>query len=515
MTNPLALIAVSLLAQDPGTLAPELADLVPRWQEAMEACGVPALALVLVEGEGDGVQRVTLGHRDPEGTAPVTPDTIFYIASATKPYVAFALAQLAEEGKLDLDAPVRSLLPRFRLADPGLTETIRVRDLLCHRYGLNSMPIVLLDAYTGEITEDRYYHFLAEVESPGHMAYSNVHFTLAGRVIEAVSGMTWRDFLAERVFRPAGMTRTTGYADWMYAQDDVALPAVLAGGRPVRSPLRKSDRTMHAAGGLGTSIDDLARWIRLQLGRGRIGDVRLLSESAVEATWRLECEGRDDSGFGAMDGFGLGWQRGSYRGHLELRHGGGYVGAGSYVCFLPELGLGLGILATGASAGAVVRLVSTDVHERLLADDEERDLLPALLADARSERARAARQEAEGEARHEAEPAPDGGEHATTLSLSLETYAGLYRDEWFGTLTLEVRDSRLVGHLGQLSLELVTPEPDRLLVVSSATDGVEGRFVLDAERVVACELDLVGPVRFARVAGRLPERGPEPVETGR
>src|SRR5262245_19156012 len=119
---PLAFV-IPFLAQASDPVHPDLAELKDRWREAMEACGVPALAMVLVEGD-EVVHRVTLGQRDPGRDAPVTSETIFYIASATKPYVAFALAQLAEQGKVELDAPVKRYLPRFRLADAKLTETI-------------------------------------------------------------------------------------------------------------------------------------------------------------------------------------------------------------------------------------------------------------------------------------------------------------------------------------------------------------------------------------------------------
>jgi CubicO group peptidase (beta-lactamase class C family) len=469
---------------------PDLADLSERWRGAMEECGVPALAMVLVEG-GEVVHRVTLGRRDPARDAPVTRDTIFYIASATKPYVAFALAQLAEQGKLELDAPVKRYLPRFRLADAALTETLTVRDLLCHRHGLDSGAIVLLDAYTGEINEERYYHFLAEVESPRRVAYSNVHFTLAGRVIEAVSGLAWREYLAKNVFAPAGMTRTTGYADWMYAQDDVAIPAVVVDGHAQATPVRKSDRTMHAAGGLGTSIDDLARWLRLQLGRGSLDGTRLLSERATEASWELLSESKDDADFGATDGFALGWQRGRYRGQLELRHGGGYIGSASAVCFLPELDLGLGVLATGGSgAGALTLLVASDVRERLLADDEVKDLLPALVDRARSERRR------DEARRSQAAVAP---RPSLVLSLPRASYAGTFTNEWLGTLTLEEHGEGLVGHLGALACSLTTPAEDELrLVAEGPIDGSAGAFELAGGKVVAVTLDLLGGVRFAR-----------------
>lgn len=484
------ILAASLvLFQAANPVHPELAELTPRWERAMEACGVPALALVLIEGD-EVVHRVTLGRRDPARAEPVTPETIFYIASTTKPYVAFALAQLAEQGKLELDAPVRRYLPRLRLADEELSATLTVRDLLCHRFGLHSGPIVLLDAYTGEIDEERYYHFLSTVESPGRVAYSNLHFTLAGRVIEAVSGLGWRDHLAAHVFAPAGMRRTTGYADWMYAQDDVAIPAVWLDGRAQAAAVRKSDRTMHAAGGLGTSIDDLARWLRLQLGRGSLDGVRLLSERATEASWQLLSESKADADFGSTDGFALGWQRGRYRGHLELRHSGGYVGTASYACFLPELGLGLGVLATGGDgAGALARLVSNDVHERLLADDELRDPLPALLERARAERTR------DETRRATAAAAPS----ALALTLPLARYAGTYRNEWYGTLTLEPSGAGLRGRLGELRFELATPAPDRVLLSAHGPiDGAEGEFELADGTVAALSLELSESTRFER-----------------
>jgi len=473
--------------QDARPVHPDLADCGARWQQALEEFGASALAMVLVEGD-EVVHLATFGRRDPERDLPVTPDTVFYIASATKPYVAFALAQLAEEGLVDLDAPVKRYLPRFELADARLSSELTVRDLLCHRFGLDSGPIVLLDAYTGEITEERYYHFLKEVEPAGAVAYSNVHFTLAGRVIEAVTGKSWRDALAERLFTPAGMTRTSGYASWMYAQEDVALPALFAGGRPVRAPVQKSDRTMHAAGGLGTSILDLSRWLRIQLGRGRLGQTRLLGEDPFEAMLALQSSAKESDEFGHVEGFALGWQRGSYRGQLELRHGGGYIGCASQVCFLPELGMGLAILATGdIGAQGLLRLVSTDVHERLLADDEVHDPLEALRERVRSERERSARRSA-------SESTTVGAPPALQLSLPPASYAGTYRNEFFGTFTVEC-GGELSARLGDLALELSTPEPDGIRVASAQALEAQGKFEIAEGRAVAVELVLMGDAR--------------------
>jgi hypothetical protein len=272
----------------------------------------------------------------------------------------------------------------------------------------------------------------------------------------------------------------------MYADPDVAWPAASDGTRVLRAAVRKSDRTMHAAGGLGTTLDDLGRWLALQLGRGAVAGTRVLSEDATVATWELQADARDDGGMGPTEGFALGWERGTWRDQLELRHAGGYVGCTSYVCFLPELDLGLAVVATGGyGATALARVAMTDVHERLLADDQERDLLPQMRADARRARAR----EADAE-----EPA------ATPLPLALAPgrYAGTYRNEGYGTLVITEADGALRVRLGELPVALAAAGDGR--VRFEVLGEVDGTFELAAgsDEVTAVVLDLDGPVRFVR-----------------
>jgi CubicO group peptidase (beta-lactamase class C family) len=111
---------------------------------------------------------------------------------------------------------------------------------------------VFLDAFTGEITEDRYYHFLQTIQPQDRPAYSNIHFTLAGRIVAAVEKKSWRDALDERLLKPVGMTRTTGYVSRMYADPDSAVPLEDDGkGGWIPASPRKTDRTMHAGGDWG------------------------------------------------------------------------------------------------------------------------------------------------------------------------------------------------------------------------------------------------------------------------
>src|SRR5262245_34013978 len=155
---------------------PELEGLESRWRDAMQALDVPDFAIVVVQGD-DVILLDAFGNSDPEKSRAATPDTMYYIASCTKVYLATALQLLAEEGKLGLNDPVKKHLPRFTLADPAQVGTITLRDLLCHRPGLNDGQIVFADAYSGQITEDFYYKRLAFVKPAGEVRYSNLHFT--------------------------------------------------------------------------------------------------------------------------------------------------------------------------------------------------------------------------------------------------------------------------------------------------------------------------------------------------
>jgi CubicO group peptidase (beta-lactamase class C family) len=203
------------------------------------------------------------------------------------------------------------VLPEFVLPSEDLTAALTLRDLLCHRHGLECGPIVHRDAYTGQITDEIYFRLLQDAEIANYVRYSNIHFTLAGRAIEDASGLKWQDFLDQRLFVPAGMMRTTAYASEMYGKLEHAEPMLRIEEMWRRSPLVKTDRTMHAAGGMGTTARDAARWLILNLNGGEIDGRRILPETMEE----------------------------------EYFHGGGYVGAASYISFLPEHGIGVAALA--------------------------------------------------------------------------------------------------------------------------------------------------------------------------
>ncbi len=465
---------------------PDFAELSARWASALTGMSVPGMAVVIVEGDRI-LHLETFGVRDVERDAPVTPETLFYIASATKPFVALACRQLVDEGRLDLDDPVVRYLPRLEFADPDVASTITVRDLLCHRPGISSFPVVFLDAYTGQITEDRYYHFLAESSPSGVVTYSNVHLTLAGRVLEAIEGVSWKDVLARRVFEPANMTRTTGYADAMYADADVAFPTQWRNGGFEYASVRKTDSTMHAAGGLGTTALDLANWLRLHLNRGKVGGTRVLSAEGMGEmlTRQSSMAARRNDG---VDGFALGWMMGSSYGMTKFQHGGGYVGSAAMISFIPEIGVGVGVLSNAGGGGsALVDLVTSDVYRFLTAEIGD-DPLPSMIRRAQQRGATAS------------DSAPPEGNPALVdgaLSLPASAYCGDYGNEFWGTVRVSLVDDHLVAAIGNVGWALHTQGVDGFHAYNADSFSGDGTFFVTERGVSAFEVEIAdNRVRF-------------------
>ena len=290
---------------------------------------------------------------------------------------------------------------------------------------------------------------------------------------------------AKRLFLPAGMKRTTGYASRLYGDADAAMPQDFRDGGSYPCAVRKTDETMHAAGGLGSSARDLARWLRLNLGRGAVDGKRLLSEEGAKRMQTLQSsfarpEGDDE-------GFGVGWQVKKFQDRRLFAHGGGYTGCAAFISFLPEDGVGVVALAN-TSAGGFLETVSLDVYRRLLGLSGE-DLLPRQV-----ERAR--RRAAERTSTQLPDPP-----RAKTLSLAPEAYAGVYLNPDWGTIRIEAKGERLEGRLGGMRLELKAGGSDRFRFTSAGNgDPRNGSFVVEDGAVRAVVLDWkdAGDARFAR-----------------
>ena len=257
---------VTAASAQPSFSTAELDTFVTRM---MKDYDVPGVGLAIVEN-GETVYTKGYGVRDVATDAPVTPDTSFPIGSVTKSFTALDMMILVDEGLVDLDAPVTTYIPEFKLSDPESTKTVTVRDLLKHTTGL-----VRTDASTFDtsVTAEDIIKAAATtplVGKPGEMfVYSNVNAILAGEIIERVSGESWEDFTREHIFKPLEMNTATLSIDELKEQRNIATPSipdVRKGGLQTTDYL-----TLGAdvpAGAINASATDMARYALFQLGDG-------------------------------------------------------------------------------------------------------------------------------------------------------------------------------------------------------------------------------------------------------
>jgi CubicO group peptidase (beta-lactamase class C family) len=448
----------------------EWQSLHDRWQRAVDELKIPGVAIVVVKGD-QVVLLDALGVCDADGQQRVAPDSPFYLASVTKSFTALGVCILVEEGKVKLDEPVQTYLPRFTLHDPQQAAEITVRDLLSHRKGLDSSPISLAEAYFGNITDDRYYSWLASVRPRNRYSYSNLHYTLLGRIIEAVTGQSWKDFLAERVFAPLKMHGATCYASKLYASPAVAWPTIEHAGRWQRAPLVKNDSVMHAAGGMGCSAADMAQWMKFHLtgmtpdGKQLVSQQMLKEIHTRQATSEKPRERPD--GF-IEDGYSLGWQTGKLGDHDLLCHGGGYVGTSTLVTIVPDANVGVAVLMNESSpTGGFTTVVTRDVLEKLLGLSTL-DVLPKLREGVAKSRERMAKS---------VDLAWDGA--ASGLTQPIDRYAATYQNEKWGEVVVRHVDEKLTLQIGTLTPRWHALEKNRFRLEISPGDVVQGRFKVD------------------------------------
>src|SRR5436190_2563089 len=175
----------------------------------MSTFEVPGIAIAIVK-DGRVLLAKGYGVRKLGDPTPVDDHTLFGIASNTKAFTATAIGILVEEGKLEWDAPVINYLPWFQMYDPFVTREITIRDLLVHRSGLGLGAGDLLwwptSTYDRKEIARRLRYIKPETSFRSAYAYDNVLYSVAGEVIEAVSGQTWEDFVSSRILARVGMT---------------------------------------------------------------------------------------------------------------------------------------------------------------------------------------------------------------------------------------------------------------------------------------------------------------------
>jgi CubicO group peptidase (beta-lactamase class C family) len=322
-------------------------------QKRIQENALPGLAIAIVF-QDKVVYAKGFGVRDVNTKAPVDADTVFQLASLSKSIGSTVVAELVGEGKITWDSKLSILDPTFEMFDPWVTREITIRDMYAHRSGLPE--------HAGDLLEDleftraeilhrlRYQHPRSSFRS--HYAYTNFGLTEGGIAAAKAYGVEWEEAAKQKVYNPLGMTSTSSrYADFV-VRPNKALGHVLVDGKWVQKFKRDPD-TESPAGGVSSSVNDLAKWMRLQLANGKFEGKQIVDEKALAETHHPHML-TGFSPFTGLPGFyGLGWNV-SYdqEGRLRLNHSGAFgLGAATYVNLVPGEQLGIVVLTNGYPLG--------------------------------------------------------------------------------------------------------------------------------------------------------------------
>lgn len=344
-------------------------------EEAMASWQVPGLVLAVIQGD-DIVHLQGYGVRDIETSAPITPDTLFAIASASKAFTAMGIALLVDEGRLEWDKPVRDYLPDFALSDGYVSEKMTVRDLLCHRSGL---PRHDLAWYGTSFSRDEVIKRLRHLRfSRGFREawqYQNLMYVMAGYLAGKTAGTTWEDFTQARIFDPLDMRRSCFSAEVMQQRGDYALPYRIWRGQDGGQDTLEQmpfyvDQVMGPAGSIHSCAADLANWLRVHLNEGRFGDQPFVSPSNLLQMHQPQMVVPVDGFMAALlnttiSTYGLGWSVVPYRGYTLIHHGGNIDGFSTMVAFVPQAKIGVVVL-TNIDSRPLRDVLTYEVCDRLL-----------------------------------------------------------------------------------------------------------------------------------------------------
>lgn len=291
----------------------------------------------LVYAHGFGVKNLI--HNDD----PVTPRSLFHMASITKTFVATSIMQLVEAGKISLETPVVQYLPYFRLADDRY-RTITVGQMVTHTSGMPDVEDYEWDKpqYDDGALE-RYVRSLSNkklIFAPGtDFRYSNMAFEVLGDLIAKVSGESFDDYVQHHILTPLKMRDSTllikktnrKLMTWGYERDK--------DGHVFPSKVYPYNRMHSPSSNLHSDVEDMARWALANLNHGELDGRRILKGQTYDTMWkpvRKLSDGR---------AVGISWFLGEYRGQATVSHGGGDTGYATFLVLLPEKKIAVVLMA--------------------------------------------------------------------------------------------------------------------------------------------------------------------------
>lgn len=431
-------------------LQPELERYVT---DGMAGFDVPGAAIGIVAGDRI-VYAKGFGYRRKGSNEPIGTRTVFQIGSTTKAFGAATLALAVDRGKLRWDDRVVDLDPSFSLKDPYVTREFRVYDMLAQRSGLPPYANDLLCVLGFD--PDWLVHSLRFVEPTSSFrstfTYTNITHLIAGRIAaKALNAPDWPALVTREIIEPLGMRDTSLTAEAIERATDHAVGHHWAPNGSVAIPFTSLfPYPLGLAGAMNSSVEDCARWVRLQLGTGSFDGRRIVSAENLAVTRTPNVSINESVAYA------MGWIVVDTPNGRAIWHNGGTDGFGAQIGFLPHKGAGT-IILTNQSNKGFPDAVGLWLFDKLLGNPET-DHLKAALASANDKAAKSAAVYRE---RPTPQPAPPMG-----------SLLGEYQSDVLGRATLTSRDGELLLTLKQTNAGLrLIPFDGALFTVRLVPEG--------------------------------------------
>lgn len=481
-----------------------LAELDKLAEQTLEETRVPGVAIAVVY-QDEVVYLNGFGVCEVGKDEPVTADTVFQLASTSKPIASTIVAALVSDEVITWDDRISDLDPDFQLVDPWITREVSLRDMFSHRSGLYGNAGNDLEELGFE--RDEILRRLRYLKPAGDFrstyAYSNFGLTAGAVAAAKATGKPWEEVAEEQVYEPLGMSRTSSRYDDFEEQPNRAHLHIPVDGKWMPRLTRDAD-AQSPAGGVSSTVRDLAQWLLLQLGGGTVNGVPRIKKAALAQTHQPQIVRGPSPITGAPTYYALGWNMDyDLQGRVYVNHAGAFsVGARTLVKMLPAEGLGIIVLSNAFPTGVPEGIADTFfdlVHEGkarrdwVATWDKLYDQLTASYT--------------AGAAQYAQPPA------TPAAALPNSAYVGCYSNDYVGDIEVTEQKGALVLLLGprpeafplthwNRDLFLYYPDKEWPDVPSGVTFtvGADGQ----AARLVIENLNGDGQGRFARTTKQLP-----------
>ncbi|KAA0969846.1 serine hydrolase [Aureimonas fodinaquatilis] len=440
---------------------------------------MPGLAIAVVH-EGEVVFLKGFGLREEGKPDTVDADTVFQLASLSKPVSSTVVAALVGEGALEWDTPVSHINPGFQLQGAYPSQQVTPRDLFSHRSGLPGDAGNELEALGFDRQDILSKLRQVPPASSFRAGYSYSNFGLTAGAVAAAdaAGLSWEDATRQKLFQPLGMAATSSRHSDFVAQTNRSALHMLDDGHWAALLVRDAD-AQAPAGGISSTVRDLAEWMKLELSGGIYNGNRLIPADALSATHQPLMTRGNNPVTGASSFYGLGWNVEFERYGLSWGHAGAFsVGARTLVTLYPHSGLGIVVLGNSFPSG-VPEALAASFFDLAFEGRVTRNW---------AEPWNAAYAGLFGPAIAEAEQTYAKPE-TVKPALDLDAYAGRYANDYFGEAEIAVSDEKLVLTMGpdahsrfdlthfdrDIFLYHPAPEMPEMPVAVSFTIGADGR----------------------------------------